>query len=34
MKNQKLYMKIYDYYKNLIEGGKLKEGMKLPSIRR
>ena len=34
MKNQKLYMQIYDYYKNLIEDGKLKEGTKLPSIRR
>lgn len=34
MKNEKLYMQIYDYYKNLIEDGKLKEGMKLPSIRR
>lgn len=27
-------MQIYDYYKNLIEDGKLKEGTKLPSIRR
>ncbi len=27
-------MQIYDYYKNLIEGGKLPEGSKLPSIRR
>ncbi len=27
-------MQIYDYYKNLIEDGKLTEGMKLPSIRR
>ena len=34
MKNQKLYMQIYDFYKNLIEEGKLKEGAKLPSIRR
>ena len=34
MKNKKLYMQIYDYYKNLIEDGKLTEGMKLPSIRR
>ena len=34
MKNQKLYMQIYDYYKNLIEDGKLIEGTKLPSIRR
>ena len=32
--NQKLYMQIYDYYKNLIESGKLPEGAKLPSIRR
>lgn len=32
--NRKLYMQIYDYYKNLIEDGKLTEGMKLPSIRR
>lgn len=34
VKNEKLYMQIYDYYKNLIEDGKLTEGMKLPSIRR
>ena len=34
MKNEKLYMQIYDYYKNLIEDGKLKEGTKLPSISR
>ncbi len=34
MKNRKLYMQIYDYYKNLIESGKLPEGSKLPSIRR
>ncbi len=34
MQNRKLYMQIYDYYKNLIEDGKLTEGMKLPSIRR
>ena len=27
-------MQIYDYYKNLIEDGKLTEGTKLPSIRR
>lgn len=32
--NRKLYMQIYDYYKKLIEDGKLTEGMKLPSIRR
>ncbi len=31
---RKLYMQIYDYYKNLIESGKLPEGSKLPSIRR
>ena len=34
MKNEKLYMQIYGYYKALIEDGKLTEGMKLPSIRR
>lgn len=34
MKNRKLYMQIYDYYKILIESGKLPEGSKLPSIRR
>ncbi len=34
MQNRKLYMQIYDYYKNLIESGKLPEGSKLPSIRR
>ena len=34
MKSQKLYLQIYDYYKNLIEEGKLPEGEKLPSIRR
>lgn len=34
MKNRKLYMQIYDYYKDLIESGKLPEGTKLPSIRR
>ena len=33
-KNRKLYMQIYDYYKNLIESGMLPEGSKLPSIRR
>ncbi len=33
-RNGKLYMQIYDYYKNLIESGKLPEGSKLPSIRR
>lgn len=27
-------MQIYDYYKNLIESGKMQEGEKLPSIRR
>lgn len=31
---RKLYMQIYDYYKDLIESGKLPEGTKLPSIRR
>lgn len=34
MKNRKLYMQIYDYYKILIESGKMPEGSKLPSIRR
>lgn len=34
MKNRKLYMQIYDYYKDLIESGKMPEGEKLPSIRR
>ena len=34
IKQRKLYMQIYDYYKNLIESGKLPEGSKLPSIRR
>ncbi len=34
MENQKLYMRIYDYYKDLIENGKLPEGERLPSIRR
>ncbi len=34
MKNEKLYMQIYSYYKSLIEEGKLTEGTKLPSIRR
>lgn len=34
MKNRKLYMQIYDYYKELIECGKLQEGTRLPSIRR
>ncbi len=32
--NRKLYMQIYDYYKDLIETGKLPEGTRLPSIRR
>lgn len=31
---RKLYMQIYDFYKGLIEEGKLTEGEKLPSIRR
>lgn len=34
MKNRKLYMQIYDYYKDLIESGKMSEGERLPSIRR
>ncbi len=34
MKSRKLYMQIYDYYKDLIESGKLPEGERLPSIRR
>ncbi len=34
MKNRKLYMQIYDYYKELIESGKMPEGTRLPSIRR
>lgn len=34
MKSRKLYMQIYDYYKNLIESGKIPEGERLPSIRR
>ncbi|MBQ8765952.1 MAG: PLP-dependent aminotransferase family protein [Clostridia bacterium] len=34
MKNRKLYMQIYDYYKDLIESGKMPEGTRLPSIRR
>ena len=34
MKKRKLYMQIYDYYKILIENGKMREGEKLPSIRR
>lgn len=34
MENRKLYMQIYDYYKTLIESGKMPEGSKLPSIRR
>lgn len=32
--NRKLYMQIYDYYKDLIETGKMPEGTRLPSIRR
>ncbi len=32
--NRKLYMQIYDYYKDLIETGKVPEGTRLPSIRR
>lgn len=34
MKNRNLYMQIYDYYKELIESGKMPEGTRLPSIRR
>ena len=34
MKKRKLYMQIYDYYKELIESGKMPEGTRLPSIRR
>ena len=34
MENRKLYMQIYDYYKELIESGKMPEGTRLPSIRR
>lgn len=34
MKSRKLYMQIYDYYKDLIESGKMNEGERLPSIRR
>lgn len=32
--NRKLYMQIYDYYKELIENGKMPVGTRLPSIRR
>lgn len=32
--NRRLYMQIYDYYKDLIETGKIPEGTRLPSIRR
>ncbi|MEG2871339.1 MAG: winged helix-turn-helix domain-containing protein, partial [Clostridium sp.] len=28
-----LYLRVYNYYKNLIETGKLDQGSKLPSIR-
>lgn len=31
---EKLYMQVYDYYKGLIENGRLTEGERLPSIRR
>lgn len=34
MKSRNLYLQIYDYYKDLIESGKMSEGEKLPSIRR
>ncbi len=33
-KQDTLYMRVYEYYRNLIETGKLKDGEKLPSIRR
>lgn len=33
-KDRFLYIEIYDYYKQLIESGKLQEGTKLPSVRR
>ena len=28
-----LYMRVYEYYRDLIESGKLKNGEKIPSIR-
>lgn len=33
MAHRKLYMQLYDYYKNLIESGLMEEGTRLPSIR-
>lgn len=33
-KQNTLYMQVYEYYRDLIESGKLKNGEKLPSIRR
>lgn len=33
-KRETLYMQVYGYYKNLIEGGYMNEGERLPSIRR
>lgn len=33
-KQNSLYMQVYDYYRNLIETGKLQNGEKIPSIRR
>ena len=34
MKNEPLYLRVYNYYKELISSGKLTAGAKLPSIRR
>ena len=34
MKNELLYLRVYNYYKELISSGKLTAGAKLPSIRR
>lgn len=33
-KQDSLYMQVYDYYRGLIESGKLRNGEKIPSIRR
>lgn len=33
-KQDSLYMRVYDYYRNLIETGKMRNGEKIPSIRR
>lgn len=33
-KQDSLYMQVYDYYRNLIESGKIHNGEKIPSIRR